>query len=68
MKKFLPSHRRHKEAGQGRLSILLQQARMEERQGKIREAMGLYRKILDSDPGHEEAAEAFLRLRIRVLQ
>ena len=28
----------------------------------------LYEKILGISPGHEEAAEAYLRLRIRVLQ
>ena len=48
-------------------ALLLQFARLQEKQGKKAEALETYQKILTVEPGHEAAGEAYLRLRLRVL-
>ncbi|MBN1831451.1 MAG: tetratricopeptide repeat protein [Deltaproteobacteria bacterium] len=47
------------------LSLLLRLAKLKERQGDFEGALEAYKKILDISPDHEEAGEAYLRLRIR---
>ncbi|MBN1105832.1 MAG: tetratricopeptide repeat protein [Deltaproteobacteria bacterium] len=49
------------------VTLLLQLARLQEEQAKNTEAMETYRKILAVSPGHEEAGEAYLRLRLKGL-
>ena len=49
------------------IPMLLQLARLDEKQGRLREALSAYKKILDISPGHEEAEEAYIRLRLEVL-
>ena len=49
------------------MTNLLRLARLSEKQGKKRVALGAYKKILDISPDHEEAEEAYLRLRLEVL-
>lgn len=46
---------------------LLRLARLSEKRGKIEKALKAYKKILDISPSHEEAQEAYLRLRLEVL-
>jgi tetratricopeptide (TPR) repeat protein len=47
--------------------LLLQLARLQEKQGKGADALETYQRILSIAPGHEEAGEAYLRLRLKVL-
>ncbi len=49
------------------VSLLLQMARLYEKQGKDKEAIAAYKKIIDISPGHEEAEEAYLSLRLKLL-
>jgi tetratricopeptide (TPR) repeat protein len=49
------------------IALLLQLAKLQEKQGKFSEAMKTFKKIVDISPGHEEAGEAYLRLRLEVL-
>ena len=49
------------------ISILLQLARLQEKLGKLEDALATYKKIMDISPGHEEAGEAYLRLRLEIL-
>lgn len=49
------------------VALLLQLARLQEKQGKGAEALETCKKILSIAPGHEEAGEAYLRLRLKVL-
>ncbi|MEW6665795.1 MAG: tetratricopeptide repeat protein [Thermodesulfobacteriota bacterium] len=49
------------------LTLLLQLARLQEKQGKGADALETYQRILSIAPGHEEAGEAYLRLRLKVL-
>jgi len=49
------------------ITLLLQLARLSEKQEKFKEALEAYKKIIDISPGHEEAEEAYLRLRLKVL-
>lgn len=46
------------------VELLLQIARIQEKKGKSAEAMRTYEKILVLAPEHEEASEAYLRLRM----
>ena len=47
--------------------LLLQMAKLYESQGKDKEALEAYRKVLEISPGHEEAEEAYLSLRMKAL-
>jgi len=47
--------------------LLLQMAKLYEDQGKDKEALAAYKKVLDISPGHEEAEEAYLSLRMKEL-
>ena len=42
-------------------------AKLLENQGRIKDALNVYENILEIAPGHEEAEEAYLRLRLKVL-
>jgi tetratricopeptide (TPR) repeat protein len=46
---------------------MLQQAKTEEQEENYKKALESYKKILDISPTHEEASEAYLRLRLKVL-
>jgi tetratricopeptide (TPR) repeat protein len=48
-------------------ALLLQMARLQEKQGRSAEALETYKKVLSIAPGHEEAGEGYLRLRLKVL-
>jgi cytochrome c-type biogenesis protein CcmH/NrfG len=48
-------------------ALMLQLARLLEKQGKASDALETYKKILSVAPGHEEAGQAYLRLRLKVL-
>jgi tetratricopeptide (TPR) repeat protein len=48
----------------GDLDLLLQIAQLQEKKGLSAEAMATYRKVLNLAPDHEEAGEAYLRLRM----
>jgi tetratricopeptide (TPR) repeat protein len=48
--------------------LLLHLARLQEKQGKLAEALKAYKKIIEISPDHKEAAEAYLRLRLRGVQ
>jgi tetratricopeptide (TPR) repeat protein len=48
-------------------AMLMQLAKLYEKQDKPDEALALYRKILDISPENEEAEEAYLALRLKVL-
>ncbi len=50
------------------VNLLLQLARLQESQGNAKEAMETYRKIVEISPGHQEAEEAYLRLRLKELR
>ena len=47
--------------------LLLQTAKLQEKQGNWKGALETYKKVLDLVPGHEEAEEAYLRLRLKAL-
>ncbi len=47
------------------LSLLLRLAKLKEKQKDFEGALEAYKRILDISPDHEEAGEAYLRLRIR---
>ena len=47
------------------LDLLLQLARLREKNNNIEAAAKAYKRILDISPEHEEASEAYLRLRLR---
>jgi tetratricopeptide (TPR) repeat protein len=47
--------------------LLLQAARLEEKLGRKKEALGFYKKVIEVSPGHEEAEGAYLRLRLEIL-
>jgi len=49
------------------IKLLLQLARLYENQGRPEEALGIYGKVINLSPGHEEAEEAYLRLRLKTL-
>ena len=50
------------------VNLLLQLAKLQENQGNVKQAMETYKKVLDLSPGHQEAEEAYLRLRLKELQ
>jgi tetratricopeptide (TPR) repeat protein len=47
------------------LKLLMHLARLREKNGDLGGAMEAYKRIIDISPGHEEAEEAYLRLRLR---
>lgn len=49
------------------ISLWLQLAKLQEKQEKLKEALESYQKILDLDPDHAEAEEAYLRLKLELL-
>jgi tetratricopeptide (TPR) repeat protein len=49
------------------VSLLLQVAELSEKQGKDKEALAAYKRILEISPDNEEAQEAYLRLRMKEL-
>ena len=50
------------------ITMLLHLAALEEKSGKVKEAMAAYKKVIDLSPGHQKAEEAYLRLRLENLQ
>ena len=50
------------------VSLLLQLARLQEKLDHTQEAMETYKKIVELSPGHQEAEEAYLRLRLNALR
>jgi tetratricopeptide (TPR) repeat protein len=50
------------------VNLLLQLARLQEDQGNVKEAMDTYKKVVEISPGHQEAEEAYLRLRLKELR
>ncbi|MBW1721820.1 MAG: tetratricopeptide repeat protein [Deltaproteobacteria bacterium] len=44
------------------VSLLLQVARLQDKKGRLKEALETYRRILDISPQHEEARKAYIRL------
>jgi predicted Zn-dependent protease len=50
------------------VDLLLQLARLQETQGNAKEAMETYKKVVEISPGHQEAEEAYLRLRLKELR
>ncbi len=49
------------------VTLLLQLAKLDEKRGKLKEALAAYKKVIEISPGHEEAEEAYLRLRLEAL-
>ncbi|MFC1867523.1 tetratricopeptide repeat protein [Thermodesulfobacteriota bacterium] len=49
------------------IKMLLQLARLLEKRERLKEALAAYKQIMDISPGHEEAEETYLRLRLDVL-
>jgi predicted Zn-dependent protease len=49
----------------GDIDLLIQMARLQEKKGYIEEALETYKEILAVSPDHEEAEEAYLRLRLK---
>jgi tetratricopeptide (TPR) repeat protein len=49
------------------VNLLLQLARLQESQGKMKEAMETYKRILEISPGLQEAEDAYLNLRLNQL-
>jgi len=47
------------------VGLLLQLAKLKEKLGKYQEALEAYKRIIDISPGHEEAEEGYLRLRLK---
>ncbi len=50
------------------VNLLLQLAGLQENQGNLKEAMETYKKVIEISPGHQEAEEAYLRLRLKELR
>jgi tetratricopeptide (TPR) repeat protein len=50
------------------VNLLLQLARLQESQGKVKEATETYKRVLEISPGLQEAEDAYLRLRLEELQ
>jgi tetratricopeptide (TPR) repeat protein len=50
------------------ITLLMQMANLQEKLGKLQEAMDIYKQVMKIAPGHEEAGEMYLRLRIEVLR
>jgi tetratricopeptide (TPR) repeat protein len=49
------------------VNLLLQLGRLQEKLGNVKEAMETYGKVVEISPGHQEAEEAYLRLRLNQL-
>ena len=49
------------------VKLLLQLARLYENESRFEEALSIYSKIINLSPGHKEAEEAYLRLRLKTL-
>jgi predicted TPR repeat methyltransferase len=49
------------------VNLLLQLGRLQEKLGNVKEAMETYKKVVEISPGHQEAEEAYLRLRLNQL-
>jgi tetratricopeptide (TPR) repeat protein len=47
------------------IDLLLQMARLLEKGGNVTEALETYKAIITISPDHEEAEEAYLRLRLK---
>ena len=47
------------------INLLLHLAKLQEKHGEFAQALEAYKKIIDISSGHEEAEEAYLRLRLR---
>jgi tetratricopeptide (TPR) repeat protein len=50
------------------VNLLLQLARLQENLDHVKEAMETYKKVVEISPGHQEAEEAYLRLRLNELR
>jgi len=50
------------------VNLLLQLAKLQENQGNVKEAMETYKKVVEISPDHQEAEEAYLRLRLKELR
>jgi tetratricopeptide (TPR) repeat protein len=50
------------------VTLLLQLARLQEKLDNVKAAMETYKKVVEISPGHQEAEEAYLRLRLKELQ
>ena len=50
------------------VNLLLQLARLQEQLDKVKDAMETYKKVLELSPGHQEAEESYLRLRLKELR
>ena len=49
------------------VNLLLQLGRLQEKLSNVKEAMETYKKVVEISPGHQEAEEAYLRLRLNQL-
>ena len=50
------------------VNLLLQLAQLQEKLGNVKDAMENYKKVVEISPGHQEAEEAYLRLRLKELR
>lgn len=50
------------------VALWMHLARLREKNGDLKGAMEAYKRIIDISPGHEEAEEAYLRLRLRTVK
>ena len=50
------------------IKLLLHLARIQEKRGNLTKALKAYGKVIQLSPGHEEAEEAYLRLRLHGVQ
>ena len=53
---------------QGDIPLLLRLAKLRESRGDLKEALEAYKTIIELSPGHAEAEEAYLRLRMKGLR
>ena len=47
------------------IDLLLNLARLREKHGQFKAALDAYRRVIEISPDHEEAEEAYLRLRLK---
>jgi tetratricopeptide (TPR) repeat protein len=50
------------------VNLLLQLAQLQEKLGNVKDAMENYKKVVELSPDHQEAEEAYLRLRLKELR
>jgi tetratricopeptide (TPR) repeat protein len=50
------------------IKLLLNLARIQEKQGNLKKALDAYARVIQLSPGHEAAEEAYLRLRLQGVQ